>query len=134
MTTKNNLFRQVMEALTAKFGNTNEQMSKKEGSLVSNFFNTSDERVKVAVMSTVTRAGDVKDFAVTIAVEEENRKGMYFALGDRLHLPLDKFPEFKFHHELRAKLSTSFASTDFAIPDTMSKDVVSFAKELCKVL
>lgn len=132
MNNQNRLARQVMEALTAKFGNPNEKMFRKDGNLVSNFYDTSDARIKVAVQNTVSPQGDATSIMVCVAVEEPNRPGTFFALGDRLHLPLDKFPEYTFHQELNAKLSFSSSRSDLILSGKLG--VLAFTKELTEKL
>jgi hypothetical protein len=132
MNNRNRLARQVMETLQTAFGAPNDAMFRKSSQMASNFFNTSDNRVKVAVLTVLTRECDVKEIQVTLAVEELDRPGVYFAIGDRLHLPLDKFPETKFHRDLRKQLSNSSAGTDFPAP--LNSDVLAFAKELTEKL
>jgi hypothetical protein len=134
MKNQNRLARQVMETLQNAFGAPNDAMFRKTGDMASNFFNTGEPRVKVAVLTALTKECDVKSIQVTIAVEEEDRPGMYFALGDRLHFDTTKpmFAKFQYHKELRNKLSTTSAATDFPAP--LNSDVLAFATELTKVL
>jgi len=134
MKNQNRLARQVMETLEKAFGAPNDAMFHKTNALASNFFNTSEPRVKVAVITTLTKECDVKDITVTVAVEEEDRPGVYFAIGDRLHFDTTKpmFAKFEFHKELRKKMSTTSAATDFPAP--LKSDVLAFAKELTEVL
>lgn len=123
-----------METLQAAFGAPNDAMFRKTSDMASNFFNTSDPRVKVAVITTLTKECDVKNIQVTIAVEEDDRPGVYFGLGDRLHFDTTKpmFAKFQFHKDLRKKLSNSSAATDFPAP--LNSDVLAFANELVEVL
>lgn len=125
----NKLHSQVYEALEAKFGLINDAMTRRGAMTHLQFFNTSEPRVKVCLQHEFNKTGDVTSIYVTLAVEEAERQGMFFALGDRLHFDVEKFPEFKFHKDLAAKLSKTAARTDF-----MSGDVLSFAKELVEKL
>lgn len=130
----NRLARQLSETLEKAFGAPNDAMFRKDGNQVKNFYNTSDARIKVAVLTVVSVEGDAKSIHVTVAVEEEDRPGVYFALGDRLHFDTTKpmFAKFQFHKELRKKLSNCSAATDF--PKPLNTDVLAFAKELIEVL
>ena len=134
MNNQNRLARQVMETLQNAFGAPNDAMFRKTSDSASNFFNTSEPRVKVAVITALTKECDVKSIQVTIAVEEDDRPGVYFALGDRLHFDTTKpmFAKFEYHKELRKKLSGCSAATDF--PKPLNNDVLAFAKELIEVL
>lgn len=134
MKNQNRLARQVSETLEAAFGAPVDSMFRKDGNQVKNFYNTSDARVKVAVLTTVSVEGDAKSIHVTVAVEEEDRPGVYFAIGDRLHFDTSKpmFAKFQFHKDLSKKLSNSSAATDFPAP--LNSDVLAFAKELTEKL
>jgi hypothetical protein len=96
------------------------------------FFNATDARVKICVGHTFDKSHDVKSIQIMVAVEEPgaDRKGVYFALGDRLHLPLDKFPEYKFHFEVKEQLQGPTSCRT----DLMNGDVLAFAKDLCTKL
>lgn len=122
---------QVMKVLEAKFGNVNDEMTHHQAAVNSVFFNTENPRVKVCVQcsgkfSTITSIGIVKSIRVSLAIEDAGRPGMFFALGDRLHFDVEKFPEFKFHKDINAMLSKSGASLDKFFQD----DVVAYAIEL----
>lgn len=132
MANKTNLLSDVIRTLEAKFGLVNDAMTRRDtkSKLHSQFFNTSDPRVKIAVQHTFDKIGHAVDIYVSVAVEEEDRPGVFFNLGDRLHLDPVQFPQFKFHHDLRAKLTQSSARSDLGI----GKDVLSFAKELTEAL
>lgn len=123
------LHSKVYQILEAKFGLINDVMTRtsRESHMV--FFNTQEPRVKVCLQCNKNKIGEPTSVYITLAVEDEGRPGVFFALGDRLHLDPIRFPEFKFHHDLNAKLSFSSARTDLNIGD-----VFSFAKELTEKL
>jgi len=126
-----NLLSQVVRTLEARFGLVNEFMTvrdKRQG-YHSQFFNTAESRVKVCVQHGFNKVGEAQWVSVSVAVEEDDRPGVFFALGDRLHFDLTKFPQFQFHADLRAKLSSSSCSTD-----VNNGDVLAYAKELCEKL
>lgn len=125
----NKLHSRVYETLEAKFGLINDAMTRRGAASHIQFFNTSEPRVKVCLQHDFNKTGDATSISVMVAVEEADRPGTFFALGDRLHFDVEKFPEFKFHQELAAKLSKTAARTDF-----MSGDVLSFAQELVEKL
>lgn len=94
------------------------------------FFDTNEPRVKVCVQRGINKVGQVTSLNVTLAVEDLNRPGVWFAIGDRLHFDVTKFPEMEFHANIASKLSRSFASKDISF----DHDVVAFAKELTEKL
>lgn len=125
------LLANVCQTLEAKFGLTNDAMTRRTKSEHYQFYDTSVPRVKVCVQHCFNKVGEATSVYVSVAVDEEgDRKGMFFGLGDRLHFDLEKFPQFKFHRELADKLSTTSARVD----KFFAHDALAYAKELTEKL
>lgn len=119
----------VMQILEAKFGLINDALTNnKIRGVRYQFFDTAEPRIKVCVYHGYNHIGEATSIGILVAVEEKDRKGMFFDLGDRLHFDLKKFPEFQFHADIREKLSATSAHTE------SGGDVLAFATELTKKL
>ena len=114
----------ITKILEDKYGPMNDAMFADTKSYRTMFFNTAEPRVKIHVEH--SKSKKEVDICVSIAVEELNRKGVFFAIGDRLHFNVEEFPEMKFHKDIAAKLTRTSARKCMMF----NHDVVAFAKEL----